>query len=79
MATLLEKALTEPRGCGVALNVDASMDEQLDLAIAYCFGKVTGRQIAAATGYSKSNVSVWVGRRLCDAVKLGLLVRKRIL
>jgi hypothetical protein len=75
MATLLEKALAEPRKKAVA-NSSAVIDEKLELAVAYCVGQVNGKQIAAATGYRVGNASTWAGGILVKAVKLGLLVRK---
>jgi hypothetical protein len=76
MATLLEKALAEPRKGAVPKSA-ALIDETFELAMAYCAGEVTGLQVAAAIGrVSHANITNWIGGCLLQAVRRGLLVRK---
>lgn len=71
MPTLLEKALVEGRRGSDRRHKTPSVEE-IELAIAYFRGLVTGTQIAKVMGRERGqNTYIWASSKLAQAVRMG--------
>jgi hypothetical protein len=75
MVTLLEQAKQSPPGIRRSRQYK-DLPQSLEVAWAYAFGEISGKQFAAVIPGSIGNVSNRTGLILLAAVQAGMLVRK---
>jgi len=75
MATLLEQAKQSPGGLR-RFRYYEDLPQLLEIAMAFAFGEISGKQFLAVFPGCKKNASNSAGRVFLAAVKAGMLVRK---